>query len=699
MFTSIVIATFNKLEYTQQCIESIRRFTDSVSYEIIVVDNNSTDGTREWLAHQDDIFAIFNDENYGFPKACNQGMKIARGDILLLNNDTVVTKNWLSNMRAALYSDEKIGAVGTVTNAISYYQAIPVSYTSINEMHEFADSYNISNPMQWEERLKLVGYNMIIKKSVADQIGMLDERFSPGNYEDDDYSLRIRLAGYRLLLCNDTFIHHFGSISFKNNQSYGKILQTNRQKFLDKWGFDPDSAQVINQEMVRLIGKPSNQELHVLEVGARCGGTLLQVKSAYPNAKTVSVEWNETERAIAGLIGQSYDSIQQLTGCNSENFDVVIVSRLDNNFSEEQQLSELSKLLKKDGVLIVQFPNILYYRIVHDFIQGKLSKECVSYYKAADLEPLFKRIGMEQVEVHAIAGFVHQNDEPYILKLAELNGTGIQESFRIQQFIVRSTLHTRQDSLQFLVESMMGDDEIDVSQLLSFTVEEVIETLQNVAPANLAIHHRLSISAYSFGQYDWAQHVLLKAFEIDPTNDDTFHNLAVVLQAKGEHRLALDWVRMIKERSDEVEKFEAELQQIVTYRHFIEIELKHILRRIEFDIDVPSNASTILDWLNNNDERLDTILSHLHHSIMDKSKVLNCLAIASYEREEYDIILALLQKALEYESDNPDTLYNIALVLYQAGEKRLAAKYLDRIETEDYDLVAAALELKEAITR
>ncbi len=96
MKTSIIILTHNKLEYTKQCIESIRRYTKQGSYEIVVVDNHSTDGTVEWLRQQYDIQTIFNNHNLGFPKGYNQGIEIATEDnILLLNNDTVVTQNWL----------------------------------------------------------------------------------------------------------------------------------------------------------------------------------------------------------------------------------------------------------------------------------------------------------------------------------------------------------------------------------------------------------------------------------------------------------------------------------------------------------------------------------------------------------------------------------------------------------------------------
>ena len=91
--TSIIVLTYNQLEYTKQCLASLQKYTEKDSYELIVIDNASTDGTREWLQQQKNLKLLLNDENIGFPKGCNQGIALAnsQNDILLLNNDTVVT--------------------------------------------------------------------------------------------------------------------------------------------------------------------------------------------------------------------------------------------------------------------------------------------------------------------------------------------------------------------------------------------------------------------------------------------------------------------------------------------------------------------------------------------------------------------------------------------------------------------------------
>lgn len=259
--TSIIILSYNTLDLLKLCIESIRAYTEAGTYEMIVVENASEDGSAEWLKTQPDLICVYNEENQGFPKGCNQGLEIATGtELLLLNSDTVVTKDWLFNLRRALYSSDAVGAVSCVTNYCSNLQQIEVSYKSIEEMFAFAASYNKSNPTLWEKRTKLVGFCYLFKREVFEAVGFLDEQFSPGNFEDDDYSLRILQNGYDLLLCHDTFIHHFGSEAFKKKfhspneeeviERYSALLSRNQGIFFEKWQV-PQSYNAMAPEELR----------------------------------------------------------------------------------------------------------------------------------------------------------------------------------------------------------------------------------------------------------------------------------------------------------------------------------------------------------------------------------------------------------------------------------------------------------------
>lgn len=249
MKTSIVILTLNQFSHTLRCLESIRQHTKE-PYELIIVDNDSTDITPLYLMLQPDVILIKNKENVGFAKGCNQGAALATGDyILYLNNDTIVTPNWLTNMLNALHSSEDIGMVGPLTNFSSGHQQInycssdqqtALTYTDLQGLYNFAIQHTAKFVGKATEVQKIIGFCMLVKRSLHEEIGWFDERYGLGNYEDDDLCLRTANAGYRMLIAHDTYIHHVGNatISQLENESLSQLMQTNWNEAYNKWGTD-----------------------------------------------------------------------------------------------------------------------------------------------------------------------------------------------------------------------------------------------------------------------------------------------------------------------------------------------------------------------------------------------------------------------------------------------------------------------------
>ncbi|WP_282941176.1 glycosyltransferase family 2 protein [Paenibacillus sp. RC67] len=235
--TSIIIPNYNGLHLLEPCIQSIREHTKT-AYEIIVVDNGSHDGSVPYCINEK-IKLISLPFNRGFPYACNLGLRTAVGDaLLLLNNDTLLTPHWLDHMLRCLYSAEDIGIVGPVTNYASGKQQITEPFTTVTEM---AEQYNHPDHSKWQQTERVIGLCFLFKRELMNKIGFLDERFSPGHLEDDDYCYRARQAGFRLMIAGDTFIFHHGSASFQkeDQQSLKHLIERNYNKFIEKWGVDP----------------------------------------------------------------------------------------------------------------------------------------------------------------------------------------------------------------------------------------------------------------------------------------------------------------------------------------------------------------------------------------------------------------------------------------------------------------------------
>ncbi|WP_240511831.1 glycosyltransferase family 2 protein [Paludifilum halophilum] len=238
--TSIIIPVRNQRAYTRLCLRSIRTYTRP-PYEVIAVDNRSSDGTAAYLEKLSGVRLLRNPVNRGFAGAVNQGLEAARGEyIVLLNNDTLVSHRWLDQLLAVLH-DERNGLTGPLSNRVIPEQKIKVTLTKPEEIHSFCRRFNRTDPSKWRAVPRLSGFCLAFRARLIREIGRLDERFGLGTYEDDDFSHRARLAGYRCIVAGDTYVHHFGSRSFrrKGQKEFYKILRQNRRYFVLKWDRPP----------------------------------------------------------------------------------------------------------------------------------------------------------------------------------------------------------------------------------------------------------------------------------------------------------------------------------------------------------------------------------------------------------------------------------------------------------------------------
>ncbi len=233
---SIVLAAYNALEYSRTCLESIIEYT-KVPYELVLVDNGSSDGTKEYFETFPGARVIRNETNLGFPRGYNQGMKACNGKyIVLINNDCIVSYNWLSNMLSCARSDAAIGMVGPRGNRINGVQRIEREFNSLEEFYRFTGEFNKPDPKKWFEVKKLVGFCLLLKREVMEKIGYFDESYGLGTHEDIDYALRARQAGFKLFCAGNVFIYHFSHRTFIANKiNLQEIYKHNKFVFSQKW--------------------------------------------------------------------------------------------------------------------------------------------------------------------------------------------------------------------------------------------------------------------------------------------------------------------------------------------------------------------------------------------------------------------------------------------------------------------------------
>ena len=250
---SIVMLTYNALDYTKMAFESIKANTDH-PWEIIFVDNASTDGTKKYLrklqTQHDNVTVVFNTENRGFSAGNNQGVEKANGEyVLFLNNDVLVNKGWLQNLVAAMEKDDGIGMVGPITNYISGLQMVrDIPYKDVSDFPRYAERVAELNKDKITPRRRIAGFAMLMDREVFKQLGGFDESFGSGNFEDDDLCLRVQKEDFAVMVHEGVYIHHFGSQTFKANKiDYNASLKKRGQRFREKWP-DVDYEELLEQK-------------------------------------------------------------------------------------------------------------------------------------------------------------------------------------------------------------------------------------------------------------------------------------------------------------------------------------------------------------------------------------------------------------------------------------------------------------------
>lgn len=240
---SVVVVTYNNIEFTKACLESIDEQSQYENIEVIVVDNASSDGTQqflsEWVLIKNNRKIILNDENRGFAAANNQGLEIAAGEYLvLLNNDTYVTPGWIRTLVCHLKRNPNIGLIGPVTNNIGNEAKIEIAYSDMNEMITNSARYTRSHIGQTIPLSTAAFFCVMIPRKVFEVIGNLDEDFGKGFFEDDDYCRRIEQIGLNISCAEDVFIHHHLSASFDKLrvEDKNKLFLENKEKYENKWG-------------------------------------------------------------------------------------------------------------------------------------------------------------------------------------------------------------------------------------------------------------------------------------------------------------------------------------------------------------------------------------------------------------------------------------------------------------------------------
>lgn len=240
----IIIPVWNQCAYTRDCVDSIVRNTDS-PYRLIIVDNGSDDETRRYLdslgaMRTPPVTVLRNEKNLGFIKAVNKGIAASSAPYLcILNNDTIVTRGWLGEMIAVAGRERDIGLVNPSSNNLGQRpeRGQPLERFAM-ALGEEAGKY--------EELGAAIGFCMLIKREVIEKIGVFDEAYGMGNFEDTDLSRRAVKEGYRCVRACGAYVWHRENTSFRKLATFDDDFKRNREIYEFRWGRPRRIAYVLD---------------------------------------------------------------------------------------------------------------------------------------------------------------------------------------------------------------------------------------------------------------------------------------------------------------------------------------------------------------------------------------------------------------------------------------------------------------------
>ena len=395
---SFFIPVFNKLDYTKQCINSILKNTNFTKYpcEFILLNDGSTDGTQKYLESLElnaDIKIVSFRKNVK-TLIFSLAFRICEGEyFLFVNNDTLVTTGWLDNLLTCIESDPMIisatPCTPNTTNRQSDIEGLyPYKTTKDTLLHK-----NHSNPALWEERARIMPVIALYRSALVNKIGFADRLFYTMEFWDDDFSLRARRAGYKQILCRDTYCHHFGSITGKAGQLKENTLEKGRAIFYLKNHSDPwNNDFCYDYEAISLIQRvgfsnTKSKTLTILGIDCGYGDSLRQIKNIVKRNLT-NINANSTKitvqtactilddencssdlRSISdqNLSSKNFHALGQEIGENC--LDYIYLGRpLERYIDYASFLSMAKKTLKKNGILLFSVTNVYFKPVLESFL-------------------------------------------------------------------------------------------------------------------------------------------------------------------------------------------------------------------------------------------------------------------------------------------------------------------------------------------
>ena len=358
----------SRLEKLKRCIDSVLKYGQDVKFKLVLMNNGGSQAITDYFESikYNDKMIIKITKNISAPHGGGILQRFVKTKYMVeLFNDNIVTPNWLTNMLFCLESDPQIGIAFPMCTNTSCEQEPPFGDRTVEELIQLAKTYNCSDSSKWEERICCIPQGAVFRRAAFDLAGIYDKGYMH-EYGDDDLSLRIRRAGYKLILCKDTVIIHDHDYSLEPATKY-KVSQGEdgfKKKF---YGLEPhldflnwvfpwiEKVEIKQQELYKILGIEVRAGTPILDIKNKAymaGNKKFQCESFSTNAK-----YYEDLSSLCSRVCTDSDELR-LSFLFKGNYDFIVIGKDINSFACPFDVLDFALNHVVDGYVLFSLKNM-----------------------------------------------------------------------------------------------------------------------------------------------------------------------------------------------------------------------------------------------------------------------------------------------------------------------------------------------------
>ncbi len=442
--TAIIIAN-NEIEHTKLTMEGIRNFANTIDLDVVLVDNHSQDGLREWASDQIDFTYVYMDE--GEEKVgsllCDVVTELGIDtDLLIMEAHYLLAPLALDRMYDTLYSEDTIGIVGGMINGEYQSQKLPSDITNYGE----ASHYSIGvGSVTVKNVLAISSGPIIIKANVLKKIGGFERNLGSFNKFLIQIAFTAVKSGFRSVVRSEAVAWNLLPGEPVISEYSAKYMDEDAY-FMEKYWGTHYFNTLYNASILSLFDCDPDAEINVLEIGCDCGATLLEIKNRFSNAFVFGFEISEPAVEIASLfVSARTGNIEDEDLSFDEKFDYIIFGDvLEHLHNPLRTIKYVTGFLKSGGRILACIPNVMHISVVEELLKGNftytenglLDKTHIHMFTYNEITRMFCDAGYTIREIFGVPGSIDQAQEDMITRLLEVEPSAKRFMYETFQFVL-----------------------------------------------------------------------------------------------------------------------------------------------------------------------------------------------------------------------------------------------------------------------